>query len=208
MICVLIYNTFINKSHSTKMNTKTTLTNSPQQLVDSGENEVLSPEKEFSDLFERMYKICIDNNWGDPFSYARSREIHMSNALHHKVAETLSGADAIDRDGNEVEYKSTTGKKINATYNGITLQSTWEEQVKYLTEKKIGRYKHHYFTRYADGQIQETWRMDAKEVLNLALTKLKPMYDSEKKRKDPRLGFNITHKYIYKNATQIYKRDD
>jgi len=47
--------------------------------------------------------------------------------------------------------------------------------------------------------------MAADIVLNLALTKLKPIYESEKKRKDPRLGFTITHKYIYKNATQIYK---
>ena len=190
------------------MNTETTATNSQEHLMDSGENEVLSPEKEFSNLFERMYEICINNNWGDPFSYARSREIHMSNALHHKVAETFSGADAIDQDGNEVEYKSTTGKKINATYNGISVQPTWDDQVKYLTEKKIGRYKHHYFTRYENGKIQETWRMDANDVLNLALTKLKPIYESEKKRKDPRLGFNITHKYIYKNATQIYNREN
>jgi hypothetical protein len=175
--------------------------NSTQQLT-------YSPEKEFSDLFERMYKICIDNNWGDPFSYARSREIHMANYLRHKVAETFSGADAIDDEGNEVEYKSTTSKNINATYNGISVQSTWEEQVKYLAEKKIGRYKYHYFTRYANGKIQEIWKMDAKDVLDIALTKLKPIYDSEKKRKDPRLGFNITHKNIYEHATQIYKYEN
>ena len=100
----------------------------------------MSPEKEFSDLFERMYQICIDNNWGDPFSYARSCEIHIANHLNHKVAETFSGADAIDEEGNECEYKCTTGKKINASYNGISVQSTWEEQKKYLEEKKIGRY--------------------------------------------------------------------
>jgi len=175
------------------------------ELPDNGGTVTVSPEKEFSDLFERMYQICIENNWGDPFSYARSREIHMANHLHHKVAETFSGADAIDEEGNECEYKSTTGKNINATYNGISVQSTWEEQKKYLEEKKIGRYKYHYFTRYENGKIQEIWRMAADIVLNLALTKLKPIYESEKKRKDPRLGFTITHKYIYKNATQIYK---
>jgi len=193
-----------------------TQTNSSEEVtmnnISSPENKTMiessSPEKEFSDLFERMYQICIDNNWGDPFSYARSREIHMANHLKHKVAETFSGADAIDEEGNECEYKSTTGKKINATYNGISVQPTWEEQKTYLEQKKIGRYKYHYFTRYENGKIQEIWRMDAEKVLNLALTKLKPIYESEKKRKDPRLGFNITHTHINKNATQIYKRED
>ena len=44
-------------------------------------------------------KLCKENSWGDPFSYARSREIHLANTLNHEVSKTLSGADAIDEDG-------------------------------------------------------------------------------------------------------------
>ena len=99
----------------------------------------MTPQKEFADLFERMYELCNQNNWGDPFSYARSREIHLANTLNHKISDTLSGADAIDEDG-ECEYKTTVGKNITATYNGISVKSTWDEQLKYLEEQKICKY--------------------------------------------------------------------
>ena len=46
-----------------------------------------------------MYKLSLDNNWGDTFSYNRAREIHMANYLGHSVALNYSGADAIDQDG-------------------------------------------------------------------------------------------------------------
>ena len=80
----------------------------------------MTPEQKFQKLFEEMYTLCEENNWGDPFSYARSREIHMAGVLGHKVAEDYAGADAYDEIG-ECEYKSTIGKNINATYNGISV---------------------------------------------------------------------------------------
>ena len=46
----------------------------------------MTPEQKFQKLFEEMYTLCEENNWGDPFSYARSREIHMAGVLGHKVA--------------------------------------------------------------------------------------------------------------------------
>ena len=72
----------------------------------------MTPEQKFQKLFEEMYTLCEENNWGDPFSYARSREIHMAGVLGHKVAEDYAGADAYDEIG-ECEYKSTIGKNIN-----------------------------------------------------------------------------------------------
>ena len=60
----------------------------------------------------------------------------MANFLKHKIAETYSGPDGIDCDG-ECEYKSTIDKNIKATYNGISVQDTWENQVEYLTNKKL-----------------------------------------------------------------------
>ena len=45
------------------------------------------PEQRYQQLFENMYKLCEEQGWGDPFSYARSREIHMAGVLGHTVAE-------------------------------------------------------------------------------------------------------------------------
>jgi hypothetical protein len=87
----------------------------------------------FIELYKQMYDICNRNNWGDPFSYARSKEIYMANFLKHQVAETYSGPDGIDCDG-FCEYKSTIDKNIKATYNGISVQETWEKQLEYLKD--------------------------------------------------------------------------
>jgi len=51
----------------------------------------MKPTEEFAMLFERMYELCDENNYGDPFSYARSREIHIAGTLGHKISDTLSG---------------------------------------------------------------------------------------------------------------------
>ena len=114
----------------------------------------MTPEQKFQELFEEMYQLCDQQGWGDPFSYARSREIHMAGTLGHRIADDYSGADAFDQDGG-AEYKSTIGKSINATYNGISVQDTWEEQERYLIEDKIGKYKNHYYARYENGKIVE-----------------------------------------------------
>ena len=79
-------------------------------------------EQRYTRLFEEMYEICNTEGWGDPFSYARSREIHMAGILGHGVADDYSGADAYDKYDLPVEYKSTIGKKLTATYNGISVQ--------------------------------------------------------------------------------------
>ena len=46
----------------------------------------MTPEQEYQQLYERMYHLCQENGWGDPFSYARSREIHLAGLLGHKIA--------------------------------------------------------------------------------------------------------------------------
>ena len=94
-------------------------------------------------------------------SYARSREIHMACLLGHSVADTYSGADAFESDGTPVEYKSTIGNNITATYNGISVQPTWEDQEEYLCEHKIGCYPRHYYARYEGANVAEIWVMDS-----------------------------------------------
>ena len=158
--------------------------------------------EEFKMLFERMYKLCDEQGWGDPFSYARSREIHIAGTLGHQISDTLSGADGIDEDG-ECEYKSTIGKNINGVYNGISVQSTWEEQEEYLLNEKIAKYKNHYIARYEGGKIAEICKLDGMDVFNILCPKLEKKFPTILTKKDPRLGASLTQKEIYKYGEQV-----
>jgi hypothetical protein len=124
--------------------------------------------------------------------------------LGHTVADTYSGADAIDEDG-ECEYKSTIANSINATYNGISVQDTWEEQERYLIEDKLGKYANHYIARYDEGKVVEVWKLDGDTVLSILLPKLKKDWGRKinGNHKDPRLSGNITKKEIYALGTCI-----
>jgi hypothetical protein len=164
----------------------------------------MTPEQQFQQLFEQMYQLCEEQGWGDPFSYARSREIHLAGILGHKVAETYSGADAFDGDG-ECEYKSTIANSINGTYNGISVQDTWEEQERYLIEEKLGKYANHYIARYDGGKVVEVWKLTGNDVLGILLPKLNKDWERKIKgnHKDPRLSANLSKAEIYKFGTQI-----
>ena len=163
-----------------------------------------TPEQQYQQAFENLYSICEQNGWGDPFSYARSREIHMAGGLGHTIAQSYSGADAIDNEG-ECEYKSTINKNINGAYNGISVQPTWEEQEQYLINDKLGKYKNHYIARYVGGQIIEVWKLSSDNVLMILLPKLKR--DWERKingnHKDPRLSGMINKKEIYQFGVKV-----
>ena len=154
-------------------------------------------EELYLSLFKQMYDLCMRNDWGDPFSYARSREIFMSIILMQTIASTFSGPDATDKNGDDNEYKSTTAKEIKGTYTGISVQPTWEEQEHYLVHEKIGKYVHHYFARFSDGKIVELWELDSADVLALLLPKLKKKYPTILTKKDPRLSANLTKKEIH-----------
>lgn len=164
----------------------------------------MTPELQYKQAFETLYSICEQNGWGDPFSYARSREIHMAATLGHTIADDYSGADAIDEDG-ECEYKSTISKHINGTYNGISVQPTWEEQERYLIEDKLGKYYNHYIARYVGGKIVEIYKLTSDDVLMILLPKLKR--DWERKingnHKDPRLSANINKKEIVTYGVRV-----
>ena len=167
----------------------------------------MTPEEKFQHLFEEMYQLCEEQGWGDPFSYARSREIHLAGILGHQVAETYSGADAIDEDGKESEYKSTIESTINGTYNGVSVQDTWEEQEEYLVNDKIGKYPNHYIARYDNGKVVEVWKLKSEDVLEILLPKFKKDWERKtsnlKKYKDPRLSANLCKTEIYKYGTKV-----
>lgn len=168
----------------------------------------MTPEQKFQQLFEDMYQLCQEQGWGDPFSYARSREIHLAGILGHRVADTYSGADAIiDTIVGQLlaEYKSTIAKIINGTYNGISVQDTWQEQERYLIQEKLGKYAEHYIARYEGAKVAEVWKMSGDDVLGILLPKLKKDWERKinGKHKDPRLSATLTRKEIYTYGTQV-----
>ena len=115
-----------------------------------------------------------------------------------------AGADAFDEVG-ECEYKSTIGKNINATYNGISVQDTWEEQEEYILKNKIGKYENHYYARYDGGKIAEVWKLSAEDVLTLIMPKIKKQYPKKQKGfgKDPRIGVSIPMRDIITYGERI-----
>ena len=163
----------------------------------------MTPEEKYRDLYEQMYDLCEEQGWGDPFSYARSREIYMAGLLGHKVADDYSGEDAIDEDGG-CEYKSTIGKSVNGTYNGISVQDTWELQEKYIEEDKIGKYHNHYYARFKGGKVEEVWKLGCDVVLDLLLPKIKKQFnEGTSHKKDPRIGVSIGQKEIENYGQRI-----
>ena len=165
----------------------------------------MTPEQKFQQLFEEMYSLCGEQGWGDPFSYARSREIHLAGLLGHTVADDYSGADAFDENGKPLEYKSTINKNINGTYNGISVQDTWEDQEEYLINDKIGKYDNHFIARYEDGKVVEVWKLSGDDVLGILLPKLKKDWNRKinGNHKDPRLSATISKKEIYAVGTCV-----
>ena len=162
-------------------------------------------QQRYLDAFAALYEAAEEMNAGDPMSYARSREIHLACILGHSVADTYSGADAYEADGTPVEYKSTIGKNISATYNGISVQPTWEDQEAYLIEHKIGCYPRHYYARYEGPKVVEVWVMDSDAVLSLLLPKAQKQYATKRngKAKDPRIGVTISSGEIRKFGRRI-----
>ncbi len=157
-------------------------------------------------LYQDMCRLCNDCGWGDPFSYSRGKEIYMAVKLGHQVAPKLAGPDAYDNNGDPLEYKSTISNAINATYNGVSLQSSWSEQEKYLKEEKIGKYKEHYYARFnEEGEISEAWCLTGQQVLDKLLPKFKKQWHERQKKmpKDPRLGASVDKGFIVNNGVKI-----
>ena len=166
-------------------------------------SEQETPEERYRRLYEEMYDICESQGWGDPFSYARSKEIYAATKLGHRVSPNLSGADAIGPNGEEYEYKSTIGKNCKGSYTGISVQPSWAKQRDYLINDKIGKYPKHYYNRFKDGKLVESWEMDAKDVLGVLLPKMKRKYGNTLNNKDPRLSADVSSGEIKKYGKRI-----
>ena len=162
-------------------------------------------QQKYLDAFAALYEAAEELKAGDPMSYARSREIHLACILGHTVADSYSGADAYEADGTPVEYKSTIGAQISATYNGISVHPTWEDQEAYLIDHKIGCSPRHYYARYEGATVAEVWVLDADAVLSLLLPKAQKQYATKRngKAKDPRIGVTLSAGDIRKHGRRL-----
>jgi hypothetical protein len=170
--------------------------NKPQEIK-------INSKQKYIQLYSQMANLCEQEGWGDPFSYARSKEIYAACVLGHKVATDYSGADAINEKGEQVEYKSTIGDRIQGAYTGISVQPTWKEQVKYLLEEKIAKYPQHFYNRFQNGQLVESWSLTGRQVYDILLPKLKKKYPTVLTKKDPRLSATVTATEIYAKGTKV-----
>ena len=161
-------------------------------------------QKEYKKLFLELAELCENEpGVGDPFSYARSKEIFTAIEMQHEISDTLAGADGIDQEG-ACEYKSTTGKSIQGAYTGISVQPTWADQEKYLREEKIGKYENHYYSRFEGSKgIVEIWKLSGDDVLFILLPKLEKKYPKALTMKDPRLGASINQTEIKKYGIKV-----
>jgi len=151
--------------------------------------------------FNELQTLSNELGVGDPFNYNRGREIHTALTLGLTISPTLSGADAY-YNGNPVELKSTIGS-LKATYNGISVHPTWQEQEEYLVNKKLGKYKQHYICRYNGAMLEEVWMLSSDDVLAILLPKFHKQYHSNRNAKDPRLGQQINATEIKKFGTRV-----
>jgi len=170
-----------------------------------------TPQDRFVNLFKELGTLSQDNNWGDPFSYARSREIMASIKLGHDMCGSYSGADAYTKCElkKPIEYKSTIGKKMCGAYTGISVFPNWTEQYAYLETKKIGKYLH-FYNRFSNHELVESWTVPTNKVLEILSKKLRKSFDesgsikaSQMKKKDPRLSASMTYTEITSNGVQV-----
>ncbi len=160
-------------------------------------------QQEYINKFEELAKFAQEHNLGDIFSYARSKEVYAAYRLGHTIADDYSGADAYNQNGQPVEYKSTIAKKMQGSYTGISVQPSWEDQVAYLREEKIAKYPEHYYNRFEDGVLVESWKLTGEKVLELLLPKLERKFATVLTKKDPRLSAIVTDSEIKQFGEQV-----
>jgi len=162
-----------------------------------------SPGEEYKYHYKAMANLAEAEGWGEPFSYARAKEIYAAIELGHTIADTFTGADAFNANNDPVEYKSTTSKSVKGAYTGISVQPTWELQDEYLRNEKIAKYSEHYYNRFEKGKLAESWVMDGNKVYELLRPKLRASYGTALHKKDPRLSATITTGEIKKYGRRV-----
>ena len=152
--------------------------------------------KEFKHHVNCISDISDTLGFGDPFSYNRMREILMAIELGHDVSTVYAGGDAVDENGEEVEYKSTIQKKLTAQYTGVSVYDDWDEQLSYLKDKKIGGYTYHYFGLFVGHKVKTIYRLTGAQVMEFTEKSFKKSWKNRNQRKDPRLSATLSEDQI------------
>jgi len=171
-------------------------------------------DQELCEAVERCHQLMFAGGFStDPRKW---RETSASLQGGQEPSTKKTGADCyetVDGTKEECERKSRVGQ-LQGNYTGISLHPTWEEQLKYILEKKIGNCAYHFFDHICEstGVIVESWRMDADTLLKLKLPSLKKQWEKRMKQfregsppKDPRLSFTLGATAIRKYGVQIIK---
>ena len=142
----------------------------------------------------------------DPFNYSRAKELHVCLVLDLNWNSANDGADAFDSSGRPVEIKTTTAKRINGTYNGLSVYDTFSEFVDYL-HSKFPENTRHIFARYEGSKLVELYELSNSVIIDILLKKIRKNFDNEgilneasKNKKDPRLGANVCMTEIKKDG--------
>lgn len=163
--------------------------------------------------YQQMHRVANKEGWGNPHAGGRATELVISGILGHKIGEAYSGADAYDEDG-ACEYKSTSylNKKGDAPknwkYGGISRQTSWRKQVKYLKEEKISCYKNHYFVWIYEGLPKKIWRIKGDVVYLLLKDKIYGEFERKKHSnnyKDPGISTTLSFGDVQRVGTLVYE---
>jgi len=179
-----------------------------RNILENGNNDMKNTlekdKKEYIKAYLKVYELANKMKLKDPFQGARGKEIFAAFTLDHDIAEDYQGPDAIDDEG-ECEYKSAHVKtQIKKFSYAFYIKPTWKEQVRYLKEEKIGRYKNHYMILFNDdGTMKEVWKLTSKQVLDLLLPNLKNRFKSLVKNKTKSVIVNLVPSQVRETGERI-----
>lgn len=161
-------------------------------------------------LQEKFYDLTGN---ADAFNYNRIGEFLTAIALGLDWNSGFNSSDAFDKAGNPIEFKSTTNKNINGTYNGLSASETEDEFIDYMHQKYPDNTRH-IFTRKENGIAVEIWELKNKDVLDILIPKVLNRFYPDgvysvinkktgKPRKDARPGSNVCMTEIKKYGERI-----
>ena len=78
-----------------------------------------------------------------------------------------------------------------------------ENVQEWLVEEKLAKYPKHYYNRFKDGKLVESWEMSGQDVYNILTPKLKSKFATVLSKKDPRLSANITWSEIKQYGRKV-----
>ena len=149
----------------------------------------------------KAQQLFDELRWGDLSNYARGKECYLAYKLGQTVGKVGGGPDAIDKDNNICEYKSTTLKgyldngEIRShtwNFNGMSYCPTWNAQEKWLCDHMNEIKGGCFFAIFERGIIVSAWRVESFDLLPIMIEKLRKKYPKLPRCKDPRPGVSIT----------------